>query len=183
MTTNRAFFSPNWGTFFQFSKKGRGGFPTSPRFSYASVPRAKINIYTWIKSFLFDILPTFFSFSCLIFYLSDNQKQPSGCSIKEAAQKKTLVLESLFHKTAALEACNFIKKRLQHRCFAVNIAKFLRTPNLKNICKRQLLQNKFQRLSSVWQSSINLSFSESLSFLLAILISYELICVMYYFLI
>ena len=26
-----------------------------------------------------------------------------------------------------LKACNFIKKRIQHRCFAVNIAKFIRT--------------------------------------------------------
>ena len=31
---------------------------------------------------------------------------------------------------------NIIKKRLQHRCFPVNIAKFLRTPILKNICKQ-----------------------------------------------
>ena len=30
------------------------------------------------------------------------------------------------------QACNFIKKRLQHRCFPVNSAKFLRTPILKN---------------------------------------------------
>ena len=35
---------------------------------------------------------------------------------------------------------NFIKKRLQHRCFAVNIGKFLRTPILKNICIRLLLK-------------------------------------------
>ena len=28
-------------------------------------------------------------------------------------------------------ACNFIKKRLQHRCFTVNFHKFLRTPILK----------------------------------------------------
>ena len=27
-------------------------------------------------------------------------------------------------------ACNFIKKRLWHRCFSVNFAKFLRTPFL-----------------------------------------------------
>ena len=27
-----------------------------------------------------------------------------------------------------LEACNFMKKKLQHRCFSVNITKFLRTP-------------------------------------------------------
>ena len=26
-----------------------------------------------------------------------------------------------------LQACNFIKRRLQHRCFPVNIAKFLLT--------------------------------------------------------
>ena len=29
--------------------------------------------------------------------------------------------------------CNFITKRLQHRCFPMNIAKFLRTCILKNI--------------------------------------------------
>ena len=29
-----------------------------------------------------------------------------------------------FIKVAGLKACNFIKKRLQHKCFPVNIAKF-----------------------------------------------------------
>ena len=37
-------------------------------------------------------------------------------------------MEFLFNKVAALNARNFIKKTLQHRCFPVNIAKFLRTP-------------------------------------------------------
>ena len=32
-----------------------------------------------------------------------------------------------------LKACNFIKKKLQHRCFTANIAKFLITSILKNI--------------------------------------------------
>ena len=41
--------------------------------------------------------------------------------------RKTSVLESFFNKAAGL-----IKKRLQHRCFPVSIAKFLRTPILKN---------------------------------------------------
>ena len=31
---------------------------------------------------------------------------------------------------------NFINKRFQNRCFRVNIAKFLRTPILKNLCER-----------------------------------------------
>ena len=33
---------------------------------------------------------------------------------------------------------NFVKKRLQHRCFPVKFAKLLRTPILKNICERLL---------------------------------------------
>ena len=32
-----------------------------------------------------------------------------------------------------------MKKRLKHSYFSVNIAKFLRTPILKNICKQLLL--------------------------------------------
>ena len=34
---------------------------------------------------------------------------------------------------------HFIKKKLEHSCFAVNIAKLLRAPILKNICERLLL--------------------------------------------
>ena len=49
------------------------------------------------------------------------------------------MLESLFNKVADLQPCNAIKKRLQHRCFPVNIAKSLRTPILKIICERLLL--------------------------------------------
>ena len=52
---------------------------------------------------------------------------------------KNVVLESLFNKVAGLQACSFIKKRLQQRCFPVKLAKFLRTTILKNICERPLL--------------------------------------------
>ena len=38
-------------------------------------------------------------------------------------------------KVAGLKVYNFIKMRLQNRCFPVNIAKLLRTPILKNICE------------------------------------------------
>ena len=65
------------------------------------------------------------------------------CSIKKAVLKylailieKILVLEPLFNKFAGLQAGNFITKRLQHRCFPLNIAKFL---ILKDICERLLL--------------------------------------------
>ena len=52
------------------------------------------------------------------------------CSIEKLSlrfrniQRKTPVLESLFNKFAGPQACNFVKKRLQHRCFLANITKF-----------------------------------------------------------
>ena len=50
------------------------------------------------------------------------------------------MLDYLFNKVAGLKACNFFKKRLQQRCFSVIDAKKLRTPILKDICKRLLLK-------------------------------------------
>ena len=44
--------------------------------------------------------------------------------------KKTLLLDSVFNKVAGLQA--LLKKRLKHRCFHVNIAKFLRAAFLQN---------------------------------------------------
>ena len=45
--------------------------------------------------------------------------------------------QSLF--IVSLKACNFIKKKLQHKCFPIIIANLLRAPILKNICKQLLL--------------------------------------------
>ena len=48
------------------------------------------------------------------------------------------VLESLFNKVAGLKACNFIKKKLQHRCFPVNLV--LGATFLQNTPGRLLLE-------------------------------------------
>ena len=57
------------------------------------------------------------------------------------------MLESLFNKVSDLKGGNVIKKRLQHRCFLVNIAKFLRTPffteHLRRLCGRIKKANGF----------------------------------------
>ena len=50
------------------------------------------------------------------------------------------MLEPLFNKVAELKANNFIKKRLQHRCLLVNIAKLLRTAFLKEHLEWLLLK-------------------------------------------
>ena len=54
------------------------------------------------------------------------------CSIKKVFLKfckfhrKTPMFEFLFNKVAGLRPCKFIKKRVEHRCFPVKFAKFLR---------------------------------------------------------
>ena len=70
------------------------------------------------------------------FYISIMKSEAAtrGVLLKSCSQtfcniyKKTFVLESLFNIVAALRACNFIKKRLQHRRLPVNMAKYLRAP-------------------------------------------------------
>ena len=39
--------------------------------------------------------------------------------------QETPVMKSLLNKVAGRKACKFLKMRPQHRCFPVNIAKFL----------------------------------------------------------
>ena len=67
---------------------------------------------------------------------------------------KAPVLELLFNKVG-LEVCNFIKKRLQHRCFLVNIAKFLRTFILKNILKGLLRTSNHKVSDKYWASLLS----------------------------
>ena len=65
------------------------------------------------------------------------------CSIKEAILKNFAIFTgkrpcwSLF--LTKLQTCYFMKRRLHHRYFPMDIAKFLRTPILKNIWERLLL--------------------------------------------
>ena len=72
----------------------------------------------------------FFFFLRVLFY----QKQPSADVLQNRfpqkyhnIHSKTPVLQSFFSNAGGLKAYNFIKKRLQRRCFPVNIAKSLGT--------------------------------------------------------
>ena len=83
-----------------------------------------------------------------------------------------------------LQACNFIKNRLQHRCFPVNIAKFLRTPFfnrtppvfilfatafrfniIKEICLVLCILSKVHK-NDIYPSSLPLSFCKTILWLL-----------------
>ena len=77
-------------------------------------------------------------------FTMSNKKQPLEEFYKETSsqysQKKNLCL-SLFLIKLWSSGLQFIKKRFQHRCFSMNIAKFLKTVILKKICERLLLNN------------------------------------------
>ena len=57
------------------------------------------------------------------------------------------MLESVFNKIAGVQAYNFIEKRLQQRCFPVEIPEFLGTPILRNIWKKEHLPTAASCLS------------------------------------
>ena len=65
-------------------------------------------------------LQVFFKIGVIICFHKFHMKNPLFPT------KKTSL--SLFNKVAGLQACNFIKTRLQHRCCPVKFPKFLRTP-------------------------------------------------------
>ena len=59
---------------------------------------------------------------------------------------KSLYWSLFFHKITGQKSATLSKKRLQHRSFPVNFAKFLRRPFSENTFGRLLLQNLFVRL-------------------------------------
>ena len=61
-------------------------------------------------------------------------------TVKRCSVKKS-VLKNFADFTRHLR-WSFIKNRLQHRCFPVKFAKFLRTPIWRNICERGLLNTE-----------------------------------------
>ena len=67
------------------------------------------------------------------------------CSVKKGVLRnfakftgKHLCQTLFFNNIAGLRPAALLKKRLWHRCFAVNFAKFLRTPILQNTSGRLL---------------------------------------------
>ena len=82
---------------------------------------------------LFFIFQKFF-FSILKYRKSHSQNGHRRCCIKKAVLKnfaifrgKHLCWSLYFNKVSGLRPATSLKKRLRHRCFPANIAKFLRT--------------------------------------------------------
>ena len=73
------------------------------------------------------------------------------------------MLGSLFNKVTGLLACNFLKNRLQHRCFPVNIVKFLRTPFLQNTSGGYFWVVKVKRLEHTLEHTYHRQISGQIS--------------------
>ena len=63
------------------------------------------------------------------------QKRPPQVLCKKMCSLKV----RKYHRKIPVLEFFFITKKIQHRCFPVKFAKFLRIPILKNICERLLL--------------------------------------------
>ena len=61
---------------------------------------------------------------------------------------KRLCWSLFFNNVTCLQACNFIKKRSRHRCFPVNVGKFLRTASFTEHL-RWLLLNFRKKLKQI----------------------------------
>ena len=99
------------------------------------------------------------------------------------------MLESLFNKFIGLQACNFTKKRLQHRRFPVNIANFKNTYFEKHLRtagsdSSYILHRKLNKIipEADWPSklvfcffwnikSLNFTYSHSYSFVLSLAVT------------
>ena len=85
-------------------------------------------------------LKWFLLFSGIIFQESVSKQNLYACARAKKAMSlrhSAYIPSSVKSRVGASSFFNFIKKRVQRRCFTV--AKFLRTPILKNICVRLLL--------------------------------------------
>ena len=89
----------------------------------------------------------------------------ANCRYSKAAAGCVLQNRYLWVSHQGLQACNFIRKRLQQRCFPVNIAKFLRTgfftehPPVADVSGYRL--SKSYSLADIFHASLSLNRSKN----------------------
>ena len=100
------------------------------------------------------------------------------CSLKKGILRnfakftgKQLCQSLFFNKVVGLRPANFLKKRLWHRCFPVNFARFLRTPSFKeHLCclllKKQLIASFIKQIKDVSMKILKIQDVSIFSFML-----------------
>ena len=115
-----------------------------------------------------------------------SQKQPPEVFYNKTCPKnfakfrgKHLSQSLFFNKVAGLRPATLLKKRLWHRCFLVNFAKFLRTPFLQNTSGCLLVHSKFQVFFLCFTLKIDCIKIEAMSLVLNLSILAEILCVLF----
>ena len=100
------------------------------------------NIFTNLSPLWILLYKYFSSWEILRNYSTIFRSSHRRCSIKKAILKHFVIFTGkhlcrglFFNKVAGHQVCNFVKKRLLHRYFLVNVGKFIGRPTLKNISK------------------------------------------------
>ena len=103
---------------------------------------------------------------------SRNAFQDLYSSILKQTEAATGVfyINTLLKNSLYLNRSLFFKRRLQHRCFLVNIAKFLRTPFLQKASGRLLVNRSLlfqelvlQVLTFIIENCMNITFLKSIN--------------------
>ena len=102
------------------------------------------------------------------------QKQPPDVfcqkrclEIWQNSQENTCARVSYLIKLQTPRAATLLKKRLWHRCFPVNFAKFLRTSFLQSTYGRLLLMFLVSRLATCWELGFLFGFYQGEIFLVS----------------
>ena len=107
-----------------------------------SILKPNFSCKSWVRFPFSNLVMLVFKLIEVFFKKTQRSSLKKSCSYKFCnIHWKIRVLESVSNKVANLKTYNFNWKRLQQRCFPVNIAKFLRALILNNICKRVLLSS------------------------------------------
>ena len=94
--------------------------------------------------------------------LSKARSSHRRCSVRKGILKnfakftgKHLCQSLFFNKVTGLRPATLLKKRLWHRCFPVNFAKFLRTPFLQNTSGKLFSKGSEYSIPLALKSSLN----------------------------
>ena len=83
-------------------------------FDNGPLPKSKINSYVHVVTFSYKLVTP----EAAVYHVFWNRCSLKFCNI----HRKTHKLESPCNKIVDLKTCNFIKRRLQHRCSSMDIA-------------------------------------------------------------
>ena len=97
-------------------------------------------------------------------FLYKDRSSHRRCSVRKVVLRKFakftgkhLCQSLFFNKVASLRPVTLLKKRLWHRCFPVNFAKFLRIVFLQNTSGRLLLQVRLKSMLNAPNSTQNMA--------------------------